>query len=211
LELIERIGSGGYGEVWLCRNVMGTLRAVKIGTVTVRISAIIFMAGLIYLASSRLKSADSTKPGPAWQTDGAVSEVAWQTRMRGTQMINPYTVSSISNAVVEFERAVELDPNYAKVWGLMAMAHILAVDFGYVPATNFLPLARLRAQRAIDLNFSYGYMPLALAKLGMDFDFDSMSLCSERPSSWTQTNGQSAQIFHGTWFIRADLPKPSNC
>lgn len=30
LELIERIGSGGYGEVWLCRNVVGTLRAVKI-------------------------------------------------------------------------------------------------------------------------------------------------------------------------------------
>jgi serine/threonine protein kinase len=30
LELIERIGSGGYGEVWLCRNVVGTLRAVKV-------------------------------------------------------------------------------------------------------------------------------------------------------------------------------------
>jgi serine/threonine protein kinase len=30
LELIERIGSGGYGEVWLGRNALGTLRAVKI-------------------------------------------------------------------------------------------------------------------------------------------------------------------------------------
>ena len=30
MELIEQIGSGGYGEVWLCRNVVGTLRAVKI-------------------------------------------------------------------------------------------------------------------------------------------------------------------------------------
>jgi hypothetical protein len=28
--LIERIGSGGYGEVWLCRNALGSLRAVKI-------------------------------------------------------------------------------------------------------------------------------------------------------------------------------------
>jgi hypothetical protein len=28
--LIERIGSGGYGEVWFCRNALGSLRTVKI-------------------------------------------------------------------------------------------------------------------------------------------------------------------------------------
>jgi serine/threonine protein kinase len=29
-ELLRRIGSGSYGEVWLARNVIGTLRAVKV-------------------------------------------------------------------------------------------------------------------------------------------------------------------------------------
>jgi serine/threonine protein kinase len=29
-ELLRRIGSGSYGEVWLARNVLGRLRAVKI-------------------------------------------------------------------------------------------------------------------------------------------------------------------------------------
>src|SRR5215831_15276211 len=29
-ELLKKIGGGSYGEVWLARNVMGTLRAVKI-------------------------------------------------------------------------------------------------------------------------------------------------------------------------------------
>jgi hypothetical protein len=29
-ELQRRIGGGSYGEVWLARNVMGTLRAIKI-------------------------------------------------------------------------------------------------------------------------------------------------------------------------------------
>ena len=29
-ELLRRIGGGSYGEVWLARNVVGTLRAVKI-------------------------------------------------------------------------------------------------------------------------------------------------------------------------------------
>src|SRR5437867_2798480 len=29
-QLLRRIGRGSYGEVWLARNVMGTLRAVKI-------------------------------------------------------------------------------------------------------------------------------------------------------------------------------------
>src|SRR5439155_27214519 len=29
-ELIRRIGSGSYGEVWLARSVMGTFRAVKV-------------------------------------------------------------------------------------------------------------------------------------------------------------------------------------
>ena len=28
--MIERIGSGGYGAVWLGRNALGTFRAVKI-------------------------------------------------------------------------------------------------------------------------------------------------------------------------------------
>src|SRR5262245_2153350 len=28
--LLRRIGQGAYGEVWLARNVMGTLRAVKV-------------------------------------------------------------------------------------------------------------------------------------------------------------------------------------
>ena len=29
-ELIRRIGGGSYGEVWLAKNAIGTLRAVKI-------------------------------------------------------------------------------------------------------------------------------------------------------------------------------------
>src|SRR5437867_3831949 len=29
-ELVRRIGSGAYGEVWLARNLVGTLRAVKV-------------------------------------------------------------------------------------------------------------------------------------------------------------------------------------
>lgn len=77
----------------------------------------------------------------------------WQTR----------TPAGLTNAVQDFKRAVERDPNFAQAYAGLANSYNLLREYTTMPPSTAYPLAKLAAEKAIALNPKIGEAHAALA------------------------------------------------
>jgi tetratricopeptide (TPR) repeat protein len=104
---------------------------------------------------------------------GTTNVAAWQAVNRAKQMIGTYTARGASNAIAEWERAVQLDPNYAHAWTLLSLGLNIAADRGYILSNEALPRARECAKTAIRLNPKSGGAHRALADTTLALEYDA--------------------------------------
>ncbi len=138
------------------------------------VAAAMAMVGVLWLLYRRPAGSPTfTLANSTFQSSGTTNVEAWQAWRRAFQMGNTYSAAGLSNAVVEYERATQLDPNYLGAWSTRSIVLSIAVDNGYLPAQPALTEAKRCAETALRLNPRSGppRCSLAFCTLPMDYDF----------------------------------------
>jgi TolB-like protein/Flp pilus assembly protein TadD len=79
------------------------------------------------------------------------SLTAYEHYLLGTEKLERITVPDLEAAIVDLNRAVELDPGFARAWIELFHSHCVLANFGIEPARNYA-IAHAAAERAIALD-----------------------------------------------------------
>lgn len=77
---------------------------------------------------------------------------AFEAYTRGRHLWTRGARPDVEQAIVLFERAVELDPQFAAAHAAIAAAHVRLIEFGFVPMSRGVPPARAAVDRALAID-----------------------------------------------------------
>lgn len=97
---------------------------------------------------------------------------AYQAYLQGRYLWNQRSETSLQSAIVQFRRAIELDPHFALAYAALADAHTTLGYLGYVAPVGTFPLARPYALKALELDPSLAQAHASLAYIKFYFDWD---------------------------------------
>jgi serine/threonine protein kinase/Tfp pilus assembly protein PilF len=100
---------------------------------------------------------------------GTENAGAYEAYLRGRYYWNRFTPDSLPKALASFQKAIEIDPNYALAYVGLADFFNWAIIYGILPPTAYYAKAEIAARRAIELDKALGeaYASLALVKQGL--------------------------------------------
>ena len=81
---------------------------------------------------------------------------AYQHYLRGRYYWNKRTAVDLKRSLQEFQRAADLDPNYALAYVGLADTYVLLEEYAGVPSSETLPMASTFVQRALQIDDSLG-------------------------------------------------------
>ena len=119
------------------------------------------------LRSSR-PGASNVQPMPA----PTPSAEAYQAYLQGRYLWNQRSEQALQGAIVQFRRAMELDPRFAQAHAALADAHTSLGYLGYVAPSATFPVARPHALKALELDPTLAQAHAALAYIKFYFDWD---------------------------------------
>jgi TolB-like protein/DNA-binding winged helix-turn-helix (wHTH) protein/Flp pilus assembly protein TadD len=104
-------------------------------------------------------------------TDNAV---AYEAYLRGRYFWSLETRPSVHQAIDEFKKSIQLDPNYASAYAGLADAYLVLGGYGFVPPDEAFPQGKKAAAKAIELapELSDAYKSLAFIALYYDWDWE---------------------------------------
>ena len=112
----------------------------------------------------------------AAEKGGTKNVEAHQHYLQGRFYSNHSSEKSAGEALVEYQRAVELDPSFALAWAGLAQTHVwycgLSSAIGRVGFDDHLARAREAAARALAIEPNLPEALLARANIQLNFDFD---------------------------------------
>jgi len=95
-------------------------------------------------------------------TDNLAAYSAYQ---RGRQLMSRRTAETIDKALLEFQRAVELDPNFALAWVGVSESAMMALEFSDMKRPEAFRLVGEANEKALAINDQLGEAHLARAEL----------------------------------------------
>jgi TolB-like protein/Tfp pilus assembly protein PilF len=97
---------------------------------------------------------------------------AHQAFLKGRYFWNKRTPPDLSRSLEYFQRAVQIDPQYAQAWAGLADAYLVIGILGLHSAAEVFQKARDAAETAVALNDSLAEAHTSLAEVYKDFDWD---------------------------------------
>jgi TolB-like protein/Tfp pilus assembly protein PilF len=96
---------------------------------------------------------------------GRVQPAGYDAYLKARYQLHQMTPSAISKSIEDFERAIQIDPNYAPAYAGMASAYALLaiVPFDFLPPHEAMPKAEKAARKALELDNSFAEAHTALA------------------------------------------------
>jgi serine/threonine-protein kinase len=98
---------------------------------------------------------------------------AYDLYLRGRAVRRRLDEEGLSRAIIYFEQAIKRDPKYARAYAALADAHIMRAVFSDIPPLEVLPLARMLAAKALELdpNLADAHWAVAHVSHALDLDF----------------------------------------
>ena len=116
---------------------------------------------------------------------------------KGRREWNKRSREGFANAIKHFERAIELDPNFANPFAGLADTYGLLPSYNLEPALEVMPKAKLNAEKAIELNPNLAEAFASLAWYQLMFEFDRKG-AEENFDRAIKLNPNYATAYH--WF-----------
>ncbi len=130
---------------------------------------------------------------------------AYDAYLKGMYCWNQWTPSAARQAVDHFQRAVDLDPEFAQAWGAMARAHTYLAAIGRrTQCGDAYGCAHNAAERAIELDpeIEDSHLALGLVRLFNDWDRPAAEASLLRAM---EINPDSVDVLHGySLYLQAD-------
>jgi adenylate cyclase len=101
----------------------------------------------------------------------AVNPQAHEAYLKGRYFLESYSEERVKKAIVQFEDAIKIDPNFALPYTGLADAYGYGDDW-YFPATEVMPKAKAAAEKALQLDNSLAEAHASLAFINYQYDFD---------------------------------------
>jgi adenylate cyclase len=114
----------------------------------------------------------ATTPGQSLATGVTRNPAAYEAFLKGRQAWNDTTAIGDREAVNQFLRALELDPDFALAHGALAEAYVSLANDGVEPASKVFPLAHTSAERALALDDRIVQAHTALAEYAFHYQWD---------------------------------------
>jgi TolB-like protein/DNA-binding winged helix-turn-helix (wHTH) protein/Tfp pilus assembly protein PilF len=102
----------------------------------------------------------------------SLNSEAHEAYLQGLQAWNLRTKDAFQQAIGDFDRAIQIDPNYAPAYSGLAQTYMLAPIFGLSETAEAMLLARSAAARAVGIDSSLGEAHTVLGFVKAHFDFD---------------------------------------
>ena len=122
---------------------------------------------------------------------------AYDAYLKGMYCWNQWTPDAALQAIDHFERAVELDPEFARAWGGMARSHTFLAAMGRsAQCSEAYGCASSAAERAIELDpeIEDSHVALGLVQLFNDWDLPAAEVSFLRALA---INPDSVDVLHG--------------
>lgn len=106
------------------------------------------------------------------------NSAAYEEDLRGEALTRTDSPQAMREAVVHFQKATELDPNFDRAWSDLAQAHLFLGVY-YESPLDHMPVARRAALRALQLNPSLPEPHGTLGLIDLLYNWDSAGAASE--------------------------------
>jgi len=106
------------------------------------------------------------------RSERAVSFEAYDEYLQGRHFYGNPTRENAEKAVGHLERAIRMDPRFARAWSLLAAMQASQASFGYVPVEEGYPKALASVERALALDPRLAHAHAVLGWIQMTYSWD---------------------------------------